>query len=120
MPTGKDLYYLMQAAEKISTRAKIISGTFSRRIPIATHVTVNNGVVAVITDGSIAPNAAPFEGGELHPLWARVGSWRYLHFKWGQQPLRPYMMEAAASELDNAAVTYAKSVYAYAGSLGWK
>jgi hypothetical protein len=115
-----DTAALKGAADRISRRAKLISSTFSRRIPAATHVAVNNGMVAVVTDGSGAPNAAPFEAGELHPLWAAVGSWRYLHYKWGKQPLRPYMIEAAVSELNAAAEAYGQSIYAYAIARGFK
>jgi hypothetical protein len=118
--SGKDLAALVKAANIICRRAQLISATRSRRIPAATHVTSNAGMVAVITDGVVAPNAAPFEAGELHPLWAKVGSWRYDHFKWGKQPFFPYMMEAASTELDNAAIAYSESVYEYAKTLGWK
>jgi hypothetical protein len=115
-----DIAALKNAADVISNRAKIIAGAFSRRIPAATHVAVSNGMVAVITDGTLAPNAAPFEAAELHPLWAHIGSWRYVHYKWGKQPPRPYMTEAAVQELDKAAEAYGQSIYAYAIAHGFK
>jgi hypothetical protein len=111
---------LVDAAGVICRMAKTISARFSRRIPAATHVGTNNGMVAVITDGNVAPNAAPFEAGELHPLWAHVGSWRYEHWKWGKQPTRPYMIEAATAKIDEAAEAYAQSVYDYARRFGFK
>jgi hypothetical protein len=111
---------LSKAAEIISTRAKEIASTRSRRIPAATHVTEANGIVQVKTEGSIAPNAAPFEAGELHPLWARVGSNKYNHGDWGRQPLFPYMMMAAEETLDQAAEAYGDSLYAYVRILGWR
>lgn len=120
MAAHDDLDGLIKAAEIISNRAKEIAATRSRRIPASTHVTVNNGAVAVITDGATAPNAAPFMAAELHPLWAHVGTWRYVHFKWGKQPYFPYMWMAAEDELDAAAEAYADSVYAYAVSAGFK
>lgn len=116
----QDLNGLTKAAEIISAEAKRVSAMRSVRIPASTHVGVNNGMVAVITDGATAPNAAPFEAAELHPLWAHVGSYRYVHFKWGRQPFFPYMMIAAENKIAEAAEAYGDSVYDYAVSLGWK
>lgn len=102
---------LIKAARIIAERARVISSAFSRRIPAGTHVVVKtNGIVAVRTEGAIAPNAAPFEAAELHPLWARVGSVRYLYSHWGKQPYRPYMLQAALQKLDDAAEAYADEV----------
>ena len=115
-----DTEALTEAARIICKRAKEISGAFSVRIPAATHVTVSNGTVAVITDGEAAPNAAPFEAGELHPLWAHVGSWRYEHYKWGRQPYRPYMTMAALDKIQDACEAYAESVYDLARKDGFR
>jgi len=113
---------LTNAANVFSKEAQKISSAFSTRIPLATHAVPSfDGVHAsVITEGSIAPNAAPFEGGETHPLWAHIGSWRYVHFKWGTQPLRPYMLEAAESAAQDACFAYSDSVIDYLVKTGWK
>jgi hypothetical protein len=118
--SAADTAALVRAASIIARRAKEISSAFSRRIPASTHVTVSNGMVAVVTDGKTAPNAAPFEAAELHPLWARVGSYRYEHMPWGKQPLRAYMMTAATQKLDDAAQAYGEAVYAYARQRGFR
>lgn len=116
---ASDIDGLKKAAELISKRAKEISAAFSRRIPASTHVVVASGVVQVRTEGATAPNAAPFEAAELHPLWARVGTPRYTDWKWGKQPYRPYMLMAAEQEIDAAAEEYGESMYGYARSFGF-
>jgi hypothetical protein len=118
--SAADVDALADAAAIIARRAKVISSAFSSRIPASTHVTVSNGVVAVVTDGATAPNAAPFEGAELHPLWAHIGSYRYEHWHWGKQPYRPYMLTAAVQSLDDAAQAYGGSAYAYARLFGFE
>jgi hypothetical protein len=117
--TLADRAALRRAANIICDRAQTIAAKRSRRIPAATHVLEDQGIVKVKTEGSLAPNAAPFEAGELHPLWAHVGSYRYDHYKWGRQPFFPYMMEAALEKVDDAAQAYGDSVYDYAIQRGW-
>ncbi len=114
--------YLRKAAEIIARKAKMNSVKFSRRIPANTHVRVSLEGVAVVTDGNRAPNAAPFETAERHPLWAAVGSTRYEKKPedWRKQPYRPYMLEAGYSELDKAALAFAESSISHARRLGWK
>ena len=64
----------------------------SQRIPAATYVAPFDEQQAVVfTDGVLAPNAAPFEFGERHPLFGNERSW------W-PQPLRPYMNRAASNK----------------------
>ena len=114
---------LNEAARTFAKAAQKISSAFSTRIPAATHVvpSVDQGRTAsVITEGQLAPNAAPFEAAEAHPLWADIGSWRYDHDKWGRQPLRPYMLEAAETAAQDACYDYSESVIDYMAKTGWK
>jgi hypothetical protein len=80
---------VMMAAELFSAAAKANASKFSKRIPAATSaVPYNEEQAMIVTDGVAAPNAAPFEFGERHPLW---GNRKY----WKKQPTRAYMNRAA-------------------------
>jgi hypothetical protein len=114
---------LMAAAKVFRDLAASIAGRRSRRIPIATKVSDQGETeVDVVTDGELAPNAAPFEYAEMHPLWASVGSTRYDRFPadWGRQPLFPYMDMAMNAGLDKAAQTYGDiTIDGWCKQLGW-
>lgn len=93
--------YLRQAGEVIARAARDIASTFSRRIPAATKVVqAGDNRFLVITDGQAAPNAAPFEYAERHPLFGDEDLWY-------KQPKRPYMVEAAEATADQAMNKYA-------------
>lgn len=113
---------LMAAAKVFCDLAKSISSRRSRRIPIATKVSDQGGnEVDVVTNGDIAPNAAPFEYAEMHPLWASVGSTRYDRpDDWRRQPLFPYMDMAMNAGLDAAAQKYGDiTIDGWLKELGW-
>jgi len=93
---------VLEAAGVICRQAQANARKFSKRIPAATFVDgVSEQQAQVVTDGTAAPNAAPFEFGERHPLFGDKGVW----FK---QPTRAYMNSAASG----AAVDEAADVYA--------
>jgi hypothetical protein len=95
---------VLMAAEIFATKARSIAAKFSTRIPAATHVEpLNEQTATVVTDGKAAPNAAPFEFGERHPLWGRWVTGK------GKQPTRAYMNRTAndSATLDEAADVYA-------------
>jgi hypothetical protein len=93
---------VLEAAGVLSRQAKANAASFSRRIPMATYVAgFSENQAMVVTDGAAAPNAAPFEFGERHPVFGNRNVWR-------KQPLRPYMNRAATGPaLDEAADVYA-------------
>lgn len=93
---------VLAAAEIFAEKARQIAAKFSRRIPAATYVDPYTEQQAqVVTDGVEAPNAAPFEFGERHPLF---GDRKH----WYKQPTRAYMSRAAqdSSTIDKAADIY--------------
>lgn len=105
---------LQSAAEIIAREARSISSTFSKRIPLATRVvTDHDGKVSVFTSGTDAPNAAPFELPERHPLFGDKEHWY-------EQPHRPYMEEAGDRKADAAAEEYANVCDDWAKTLGWR
>lgn len=94
---------VMKAAEIFAAKARANAAKFSRRIPAATYVDPYTEEQAqVVTDGTMAPNAAPFEFGERHPLF---GDRKH----WYKQPTRAYMSRAAkdSKTIDTAADVYA-------------
>ena len=69
--------------------AKAQAAKFSRTIPQATKVVgVDMNRARVITDGFLAPMAAPFEFGERHPLYGN-------RLYWYKQQTKAYMTKAA-------------------------
>jgi hypothetical protein len=95
--------YLGKAAEVIAIDARARARKFSIRIPVAT--TVQPGYVpaevVIITDGDLAPNAAPFEYGKRHPLFGDTNHWY-------PTPFRPYMSQAFRSKGAEALEVYAQ------------
>lgn len=97
---------VLKAASIFQAQAKKNAARFSTRIPAATYVQgYQDQEAMVVTDGSAAPNAAPFEFGERHPLWGRWVTGK------GKQPRRSYMSNAAtnAGVIENAAEAYAEA-----------
>lgn len=93
---------LAEAGEEIAKIARELAATFSSRIPAATGVYLTSEDSAIVaTNGSEAPNAAPFEYGERHPLFGDREHWY-------KQPVRPYMDEAANRGAEAAMNAYAK------------
>ncbi len=94
--------FLAKGAELIAEAAKASARKFSIRIPVAT--TVRPGYapdeVVVITDGDIAPNAAPFEYGKRHPLFGNTNFWY-------PTPKRSYMTQAFRATSTAALQVYA-------------
>lgn len=86
---------VMAAAEVFAEQARVNAAAFSTRIPAATGVeALNEQTAAVVTDGGAAPNAAPFEFAERHPLFGNRGHWY-------RQPRRAYMDRAARNSSTN-------------------
>lgn len=100
-PRGENEEFLFLAGQEIAKAARGIAAGFSRRIPVATGVYGDSYGVAVVTDAVIAPNGAPFEFAERHPLF---GDRDY----WYAQPRRPYMTEGAAVAAGAALEEYAR------------
>jgi hypothetical protein len=77
----------------------------------------------VQTNGKKAPNAAPFEFGERHPLFGMTGKpgGRGPLGKgyWFKQPTRPYMETAARNKLDEAAREYSRVIDDWAHDAGF-
>lgn len=90
---------VMRAAAVVRDAAIANSRSVARSIGLATYVAgVSEQRAMVITDGALAPMAAPFEFGERHPLW---GNDKF----WYPQPRKPYLKKAATSKrVVNAAV----------------
>lgn len=94
---------VMKAAEILAAQARSNASKFSTRIGPATQaIPYNEHQAQVVTDGVKAPNAAPFEFGERHPVYGNRKVWR-------KQPTRAYMNRAARNPgaLDAAANIYA-------------
>jgi len=93
---------VLAAAAVFAEKARANAAKFSTRIPAATFVkAVDEQQALVMTAGNEAPNAAPFEFRERHPLW---GDRKH----WYAQPLRAYMSNAARN-----AATQSKAADAY-------
>jgi hypothetical protein len=111
---------MKEAADIIRDEARRISSSFSRRIPAATHTRQGPRYTEVVTDGNAAPNAAPFEFAENHPLFARKGTKRYRDSKWYKQPHRPFMAEAVDAKKDDAVAKAAEVVNDWMHDLGYE
>jgi hypothetical protein len=80
---------VMAAAELFAAKARANASNFSTRIPPATTAEPYGEQEAqIVTDGTAAPNAAPFEFGERHPLFGDRAHWY-------KQQTRAYMNRAA-------------------------
>ncbi len=92
---------VLEAAAVLMRQAKL-NASFSRRIPAATMVAgFSENEAMVVTDGTAAPNAAPFEFGERHPVFGNRNVWRKMKTK-------AYMNRAATGPaVDEAADVYA-------------
>lgn len=96
---------VLKAAEVFLVQARKNAMRFSTRIAPATHVTgLGEHQAMLVTDGTAAPNAAPFEFGERHPLY---GNRRH----WYKQRTRAYMSRAASNK---TAISKAADIYAEA------
>lgn len=85
-----------EAADKTARAARSNAAAFSKRIPGATKVREYRAYTEVVTLGNEAPNAAPFEAGEEHPLFGdRKHEYR--------QPHRPFMQAAFDRTADDGA-----------------
>lgn len=103
--TGKTRRSVIQAAQVFGDQARKNAAKFSVRIPAATGVDgLTEQTAQVVTDGTAAPNAAPFEFGLSHPMFGDRKAW-------GKQPKRAYMDRAAknGSALNRAADAYAEA-----------
>lgn len=95
---------VLRAAGIVLERVRLNAAKFSKRIPAATNIESRAEQEAmIVTDGNEAPNGAPFEFGERHPLFGD----REL---WYKQPRRSYMSNAArhAPTVAKAAEEYGK------------
>jgi hypothetical protein len=104
--TGETRRSVLLAAEVFAATARALGASLckSRRIPAATAVLpVGEQSANVETDGGAAPNAAPFEFGERHPLWGRWVTGK------GKQPKRPYLDRTAK---DGTTINSAGDIYA--------
>lgn len=105
---------IKEAAEVIAAGARQNASSFSKRIPAATKAVGDSATKAhVITSGAQAPNAAPFEYAERHPLFGNKKHWY-------TQPHRPYMERAGRDDLDEAAEAYSEVFDDWAARLGYK
>ncbi len=96
---------LREAAEIIAIKARAISAGFSKRIPISIVVRGGTGRVWIEAggpDGSIAPNAYPFETGARHPLFGSKTA------PWYPQPKRPFLIEAGEAAIEQAAEAFSQ------------
>lgn len=102
---------VLLAAEMFAVTARALGSSLCRstRIPPATAVVpVGEQVANVETDGESAPNAAPFEFGENHPVYGRPTVSRD-KWTWRKQPKRPYLDITALDPITN---TIAGDIYA--------
>lgn len=106
---------LRAAGQIVAEAAKSISGGFSQRIPASIKVTGGTTEVWLVAGGDSAPNAAPFEDGSMHPVFA-TGNRSTWH--WARQPKRPFMDEAATQTADLAAEEFALVVDDWCTMLG--
>jgi hypothetical protein len=82
--------YIKAGAEITARAARMYSGTWSARMPRATHVVVEGDKVSVQTESAIAPQSRAFQGGIRHPLnypTQTAGNEKH----WAPTPKRPYM-----------------------------
>jgi hypothetical protein len=102
---------VLKAAAVFLAQAKKNASRITKTRGPATRIVANTFVsgtgeqaAEVVTDGNAAPNAAPFEFGERHPLF---GNRRH----WYPQPRRSYMSNAASSSKvkEKAAEAYAEA-----------
>lgn len=89
---------VLQAAAVFMMKARANAAKFSTRIPPATTVQgYDEQKAMVVTDGAAAPNAAPFEFRERHPVFADKDLPRD-EWTWRYQPRRSYMGNAATNK----------------------
>lgn len=106
---------LENAGDIIEGSVKKEAAGFSRRIPRATRrdqVGLNDNNVTVTTDHRIAPNAAPFEWAEDHPLFGN----RHHEYR---QPRRPYASRGLYAAAEEATKEAANMVDDWAKDLGF-
>ncbi len=91
---------LREAAEIIAVTARGIAAGFSKRTAESIKVAGGSTGVLIVAQGSIAPNAYPFEYGSYHPVFARGArsSWT-----WRKQPQHEFMAAAAEASAEAAA-----------------
>jgi hypothetical protein len=114
---------LERAGDIIETEVRSAAAGFSRRIPLATHrdqVGLSDSEVTVTTDHRAAPNAAPFEWAEHHPLFGGATGKPHEGKGWYQQPRRPYAAEGLLAASDRAADEAGNMVDDWAHDLGFK
>lgn len=108
-----NMEFLMEGAEIVAAAARTNASKFSQRIPAATKATPTGpSSVAVITDGSAAPNAAPFEFGKRHPLFGDTNHWY-------KQPTRAYMNRAFKATVAEVVDVYGKAADAMTEAAGY-
>lgn len=118
------------AARIIRDQARLNAAAFSRRIPAATDVhggdSIGDFYIEIRTNGQMAPNAAPFEWAEHHPLFGsphgRNAGTRhryYDHKDWYRQPYRPYMSEAVIEKAEEAVEELANVIDDWCHDLGF-
>lgn len=98
---------LREAAEVIAEAAREISGQFSTRIPASIVVRGGTTQVWIVAGGEAAPNAAPFEDGSFHPVFARGPRSKWT---WRRQPHRPFLEEAELAAGNEAAEAFAQII----------
>lgn len=104
---------IRRATEIIAKRMRENAAKFSRRIPEATTVDQWSDTEAtVVTDGNLAPNAAPFAYAEHHPLF---GDRKHMY----RQPNRPYHTDAVRDTAEEAVEEYARVVDDWCEDLGF-
>lgn len=108
---------LREAARPILDAAKASAGAYSARIPASLSIGGGGRGVFIVANGSVAPNAAPFEIPERHPLWAtgpRSG------WQWRVQPHRPFLEIGAEQGSAEAMRIFATVIDDWTRQLGWK
>jgi hypothetical protein len=115
--SGNTRTSVIQAAEVFATQARKNASTIRKDGGPATRVVAATGVEGaseqqayVLTEGSKAPNAAPFEFGERHPVFGRPDVPR-AKWTWRKMKQRDYMNRAATSSttINAAAEAYANA-----------
>jgi hypothetical protein len=98
---------LREAAEVIATAAREISATIGSRIPATIKIAGGTTGLFIVAGGEAAPNAAPFENGSWHPVYARGprSGWA-----WRRQPKKPFLEEAYAVSGEEAAEAFASVI----------
>lgn len=117
---------LRQAAEVIAQDARILSGTWSERVPPSVRVypalTRGGTAVTIAAGGVRAPMAYTNEGKRggrpiWHPVFARG---ERSDWKWVPQTPRPFMRPAADARANQAADVFAKAIDDWAAASGFK